>query len=109
MLGIADRRNAGRDRRLAHVDRPADTVERRDHVRGPVEPAEAQRGETVDLREGAAHDDVLARRDQLDAGLVIVAPHVFGIGRIQHQQHVARQRAMQPLDLVEWHVSGRNA
>ena len=104
VLGVADRRDARRDRRLAHVERPADAVERRDHVRRPVEPAQAQRRQAVDLRERAAHHDVLARRDQLDAGLVIIAPHVFGVSGVEHEQGVGRQRALETLDLVERQV-----
>ena len=38
----------------ADVERAANAVERIDDVRGPVEPAEAQRREAVDLRERAA-------------------------------------------------------
>ena len=67
------------------VERPADAVDRIDHVRRPVHPAEPQRGEPVDLRERAAHHDVLAGRDQLDAGLVVVAPR-----RIPHRPRRSR-------------------
>ena len=71
---------------------------------GAVEPAEPQRREAVDLREGARHHDVLGGRDQLDAGLVVVAPHVFGISRVEHEQHVLRQPRVQALHLVERNV-----
>ncbi len=47
------------------------------------------------------HDDVVGGGDKLDAGLVIVAPDIFGVGGVEHEQHVRRQAAVQPLDLVE--------
>ena len=40
---------------------------------GPYIQPRRSAGEPVDLREGARHHDVLAGRDQLDAGLVVVA------------------------------------
>jgi hypothetical protein len=104
VLGVADRRDAGGDRRLTDVERTADAVERRDHMGGPVEPAEPQGRKAVDLREGPAHDDVVASGDQFDARLVVVAPHVFGIGRVDYEKHMGRQRTLQPLDFVERHV-----
>ncbi len=66
-------------------------------------PAEPQRGEPVTL-EKVGHHDVFRRRDQLNAGLVVVALDVFGIGGVEHQQRARRQPAMQALDLVERHV-----
>ena len=92
MRGVVDRRDACRDRRRIDVERPADAVDRVDHMRGPVHPAEPQRREPVDLREGARHHDVVAGGDQLDAGFVIVAPDIFRIGGVEHQQHMRRQR-----------------
>jgi hypothetical protein len=50
------RRRGGGDRRRGDVERPANAVQRVDRrAPGPVGPADAQRGEAVDLREGAAH------------------------------------------------------
>src|SRR5262249_58851469 len=37
-------------------------------------------------------------------GVVVVAAYVFGISGIEHEQHMRRQTAMQPLDFVERHV-----
>ena len=108
MRGILDGRDAGRDRRGVDVERAADAVDGVDDVRRAVHPAKPQRGETVDLRERAAHHDVFRRGDKLDAGFVVVALDVFGIGGVEHKQHVRRQPVMQPLDLVERNVgSGR--
>ncbi len=62
----------------------------------------------MDFREGARHHHVVARCDKLDAGLVVVALHVFGIGGVEHQQHMAGQAPMQPFDFVERQIgSGR--
>ena len=104
MGGVADRRDAGGDRRRVDVERSADAVDRIHHMGGAVHPAEAERGEAVDLREGAAHHDVFRRRHQFDAGLVVVALDVFGVSRVEHQQHIRRQALVQPLDLVERNV-----
>ena len=84
----AKRRDAGGDRRPVDVEGPADAVDGVDHMRRPGHPAEAQRGEAVDLREGAGHDDVLGRRRELEPGRVVVAAHVFGIGRVDDEKHV---------------------
>ena len=51
-----------------------------------IHPAEPQRREAVDFGKCARHHDVLAGRDELDPRLVIVAPHIFGIGGIEHEQ-----------------------
>ena len=58
-------------------------------------------GEPVDLGEGARHHRVLGGRHQLDPGLVVVGAHIFGVGRVEHQQHVLRQPRAQTLHLVE--------
>ncbi len=73
-------------------------------MRRPVHPAQPQRREAVDFRERAAHHGIVGGRHQLDTGFVVVAAHVFGVCRVQHQQHAGRQLAAQALDLVEWHV-----
>ncbi len=76
-----------------------------DYVRRPVEPAQAQGRQPMDFRKRAAHDHVLGSGNELDACLVVVAAHVFGVSGIEHEQHMPRQAAMQPLDFVERHVS----
>ena len=85
MAGILDRRDAGGDGGGIDVERPADAVDRIDHMGRPVHPAEPERSEPMDLGEGPAHHDVFRGRHQLDAGFVVVAPDVFGIGGIEHQ------------------------
>ncbi len=70
-------------------------------VRRRVAPADAEAGEAVDLREGARHHHVVGGRRQLDAALVVVAPHVLGIGRVEDEEDVGRQPGMQPPHLVE--------
>ncbi len=104
MRGIGDRGDAGGARRGVDVERTANAVDRIDEVLGPVKPAEPQRSEAVDLRERTQHDDVLGGGDELDAGFIVVAAHVFRIGGIDHQQHMGRQPAVQALDLVERHI-----
>ena len=73
-------------RRRRDVERPADAVEHVGDVRRAIGPAEPQPRQPVDLRERARHHRVLGGRHQLEAGLVVVAAHVFGIGRVEHQQ-----------------------
>ncbi len=104
MRDVAHGGDAGRLRGRIDVEGAADPVDRIDHMRGAVHPAEPQRRQPVDLRERAAHHDVVGCRDELDAGLVIIFPHVLRIGGIEHEQHMRRQTAMQPLHLVERHV-----
>ena len=70
----------------------------------PVHPAEAKRREPVNLRERARHHHVLAGGDKLDAGFVVIVADVFGIGCVDHEQHMGRQTAVQALDLVERQV-----
>ena len=84
----------GGDRRRVYVERPADPVQHVHHVLRRIEPADAQGGQAVDLGKGAGHDDVVAGRHQFDAGFIVVAAHTFGIGRIEHQQHMIGQSRM---------------
>ncbi len=83
---IGDRRGAGRERGAVDVEGAADAVEGVDDMRRPVEPADAQIGEAEDLREGAGHHDVVARRDELEARSIVIAPHILGISGIEDQQ-----------------------
>ena len=55
----------------------------------------------MDLGKRVGHHGIFGGRHQLDAGLVIVARYVIGVGGIDHQQHMRRQSGAQPLDLVE--------
>ena len=83
---------------------PADAVQRVDDMRRPVAPADAQIGEAVDLREGPRHHDVVAGGDEFEAGRIVVAADIFGVGRVEDEQHVRRQGRMQALHLVERQV-----
>ena len=87
-------------RRRRDVERAAQAMQDVDHRGRPVQPAEAQRGEAEQLGEGPGHDHVVGAVDQLDAGGVVVGADVFGIGGIDHQQHVIGQPAVQPRELV---------
>ena len=58
----------------------------------------------MDFGERAAHDHVLGGGDELDPGLVVVAPDIFGVSGVEDEQHVRRQAAVQALDLIERHV-----
>ena len=58
----------------------------------------------MNFRKRAARDDVFAGGDELDAGLVVVAAHVFGISSVEHEQHMRGKTPMQPLDFVKRHV-----
>src|SRR3546814_14661100 len=55
------------------VERPAQAVDHRDDVFRRIGPADPQAAETVDLREGAQHDRVIALGDQLGAIGIVVA------------------------------------
>src|SRR5208282_2365600 len=98
---ILDRRDAGGDRRRVDVERAANAIDGGDDVGGAEHPAESHGREAVDLGERAGHDDVVVGGDELDAGFVIVAADIFGVSRVEHEQHLRRQAAVQPLDLVE--------
>ena len=98
---VADRRCARRDRRRIDVEGAADAVHRVDHMRRRVHPADPEAGQAVDLGKGPGHHDVLRRRDELKPGLVVVAPHIFRIGGVENQQHVAGQPGLQPAHLLE--------
>ena len=101
VAGVIDRRDAGGLRGQIDVERPADAVENIGDLRRAIGPAEAQRRQAIGLGEGARHDHVGHGGDQFDARLIVVAPHIFRIGRIDHQHHPAGQRLGQALDLVE--------
>ncbi len=101
MRGVLDRRHRRQHRRRRNVERPANAVDRIDDAGRAEHPADPQRRQPVDLREGVGHHRVLGGRHQFDADLVVVARHVVGIGGVEHQQHMRRQSGAQPLDLVE--------
>ena len=69
-----------------------------------VAPADAQAGKAMDLREGPGHHHVLGAAGELHAALVVVAPHIFGIGGIDDEEHVGRQGRMQAPHLAEGDV-----
>ena len=59
VLEILERRDPGDLGKRADVERPADPMQHVDHGRLGVQPAEAQRREPEQLREGAGHHHVL--------------------------------------------------
>src|SRR3984957_5178913 len=101
---IFDRCDAGSDRGRTDVERTAYAVNGGNDVGRTKHPTQTQGGEAVNFGEGTGHDHIVARGDELNAGFVVVAPYIFGIGRIQHEHHLRRQAAMQPLDLIEGDV-----
>ena len=101
MRGVLDRRDRRQHRRRRHVEGSADPVHGIDDMGRAEHPADPKRRQPVNLGEGVGHHRVLGGRHQFDADLVVVARHVIGIGRVQHQQHVRRQAGAQPLDFVE--------
>ncbi len=85
----------------------AHPVEHVDHRGRPVGPTDAHAAQAEHLREGARHHRVVGGVHQPDAGVVIRPLDVFGIGRIQHQQHLGRQAGAQAGDLlVRQHGAG---
>ena len=101
---LADRRGARGDGGGVEVERSAHPVQRIDDRLRPVHPADPQTRKAVDLGEGAGHHDVFGGRDQLDAGAVIIAPDIFGIGRVEDENDIAGQAGMQPPHLVEGQI-----
>src|ERR1019366_2750266 len=99
MGGIFQRRDAGRDGRAIGVERPANAIDRVTYPGRRVTPAEPDPGEAVDLRERARHHDVFAVRDKLQAGRIIGAGHIFGIGRVENKEDMRGQVLGEPLDL----------
>src|SRR5262245_64307918 len=90
MRGVADRRHTRRDRGRVDVEWPANAVDGLDHVRRSVHPAKPNRCEAVDLRERAAHHDILGRGDELDPGLIVVAAHILRIGGVEQDRKSTR-------------------
>ena len=80
--------DTGGDRRPVEIERRAHPIDGVRHMRGTVGPADAQARQAVDLGERPRHDDVFARGGKLDPGGVVVVRHVFGVGRVEHQETV---------------------
>ena len=85
MRAVVDRRDRREHRRSRYIEGTADAVDRIDDMRRAEHPADPQGGKAVNLREGVRHHRVFGGGHKLDAELVVVARHVVGIGRIQHQ------------------------
>ena len=92
---ILDRSQTGSQRRAGVVERAAHPVDHIDHLFRAVAPAEAERGEAVDFREGPGHHHVATGLDQLGAGIVIIGCDKFRVGRIDDEQNIFRQCAPQ--------------
>ena len=93
--------------RGGHVERTADAIEHVGDLWRAVGPTEACAGEPVDLGKRAGHHGVVRCRNELDARLVVVVPHVLGVGRVEHQQNVVRQLGAQGPHLVDRDISAR--
>jgi hypothetical protein len=59
-------------------------------------PADPFAGEAVGLGEGAGDEDVGVPGGQREPAVVLARRNVFGIGLVEHQQHGAGKRRMQP-------------
>jgi hypothetical protein len=92
MSAIGKRRGGGGERRPVHVERPARAVQRLDQSRRPVGPADAKIGEAKDLGEGSRHDDIVSLGSELYSARIIVAADIFRVSRVEHEEHVPRQR-----------------
>ena len=65
---------------------------------GPAQPNPCQR---ISLGERPKHDDIASPRGPVRrSGGIVVADDVFGIGRVDHQQHVVAQPLAQAVELV---------
>ena len=99
VLSVFERRYGRLDGRLRQIERAADAVYGVRDRRWRIGPADTRRRQPVYLGESARHDRVGRGRNQLDARLVIVRGDVFGIGAVEDQEHILRQRASQPVRL----------
>ena len=98
---ILHRSDARRKGRTIDIERAANAVQRVHHMGRSIHPAEPQVCKPVNLGERARHHHVVRGRDQLKPRSVVVAPHIFCVGGIQHQQHVGGERRVQALHLVK--------
>src|SRR5580704_6737936 len=105
MAGVVQRRDPGRDGRAIGVERPANAIDRVAHFGRRITPAEPDPGKTVNLRESARHHDIFAGRDKLQAGRIIGAGHIFGIGRVENKEDMSGQLLGEPLHLGKGQIS----
>lgn len=98
---VADRRGTGCDCRRVEIEGTADAVQCLHHVARRVHPADAQTRKAVDLRKGSGHHHIAVGRNEFQSRLVVVAPDIFRIGRIEHQQDAGGQARMQTPDLLD--------
>ena len=77
------------------IERPTHPLHHGQDVVGTEHPANAQGGQAVNLRKSSGHNDIAGTGDQLHAGLVVIAPHIFRIGCVQHQNDILWQALMQ--------------
>ncbi len=61
----------------------------------------------MDFRERTGHNGVVRCRDKLNASLIVVVPHVLGVGRVENKQNIVRQLSAQGPHLVERDVRAR--
>ena len=87
---VHHRRSSGSDCRSADIERPANPVQHLRHMERAIGPAEPQGRQAVNLRESTGHHHIVESGDKLDSRFIIVAPDIFGIGRVEYQQHVLR-------------------
>ena len=66
---------------------------------GPHHPADARRRQ-AHLGEGAHHDDILMRADQIKPHRIVSGRHIFGIGTVDDEQDIGAETGMQPRHLV---------
>ena len=83
-----------------HVERPANAVEHVDQPRRTRRPADPLARKPENLRECPRHQHVLGARGEFEAPIGLFGLEIFGIGMVEHQQHIAGQAGVQPRDLV---------
>ena len=82
-----------------HVERPANAVENVDQPRRTRRPADPLARKPENLRECPRHQHVLGARGEFEAPIDLFGLEIFGIGMVEHQQHIAGQAGVQPRDL----------
>ena len=95
---VRHRRQPGRLRGQRQVERAANAVEHVDDRGIARRPADAFAGEAIDLRERARDQHVRRARREGKRAVLVLGRDIFGIGLVDHQQHVRAQRGVEPGD-----------
>ena len=82
------------------IERPAQPVQRIDQMRRTGRPAHAFARDAISLGERTGDEHIVVVRGQFHTPIVRASVEEFGIGLVDHQQHIRRQPGMQSGDVV---------